>query len=149
MTTPATFDATLARAFEPLPRVRARDRVPARIPGAPLPGHFGYAGARSEWAAAPRSRGTAVPAPEPDTRGGHEGRARARAPRPAVRLVTGRGSEEAMSDFELVLFSVDPDLVRRAVSAGVDSLIADWEPLDKEARQRGAGPGTHRTAAQA
>src|SRR5262249_9731726 len=61
---------------------------------------------------------------------------------------TGRGGEEAMSDFELVLFSVDPDLVRRAVSAGVDSLIVDWEHLDKEARQRGADTEINRHTAQ-
>jgi HpcH/HpaI aldolase/citrate lyase family protein len=53
-----------------------------------------------------------------------------------------------MSDFELVLFSVDPELVRRAVSAGVDSLIVDWEHLDKEARQRGADTEINRHTAQ-
>jgi hypothetical protein len=40
-----------------------------------------------------------------------------------------------MSDFSLVLFATDPLLVRRAVDAGVENVIIDWERLGKVTRQ--------------
>ena len=40
--------------------------------------------------------------------------------------------------FELVLFSVNPELIGSAVDAGVRSVIVDWEYREKEARQAGA-----------
>jgi HpcH/HpaI aldolase/citrate lyase family len=43
-----------------------------------------------------------------------------------------------MNAFELVLFSVDQAFVRRAVDAGVSSVIVDWEQQEKHARQHGA-----------
>ena len=43
-----------------------------------------------------------------------------------------------MSDFELMLFSTDPGLVRHAVAAGVTAIMVDWESLGKRRRQRGA-----------
>jgi hypothetical protein len=46
--------------------------------------------------------------------------------------------------FELVLFSVDPDTVRAAVAAGVESVIVDWEYRDKHARQAGANTEINR-----
>lgn len=39
--------------------------------------------------------------------------------------------------FDLVLFSVDPEFICKAVSAGVSSIIVDWEYLGKEERQKG------------
>jgi len=45
-----------------------------------------------------------------------------------------------MSDpFELLLFSVDPTLVRRAVAAGVRGIVVDWEWRGKDLRQANAG----------
>lgn len=41
-------------------------------------------------------------------------------------------------DFELILFATDPPFVKKAIHAGVDSIIVDWENLGKEGRQRGA-----------
>lgn len=49
-----------------------------------------------------------------------------------------------MPPFELVLFSVDPELIRPAVDAGVRSVIVDWEFRDKETRQAGAGTEINR-----
>ncbi len=44
--------------------------------------------------------------------------------------------EVSMADkFELVLFSTDPVFIRQAVAAGIDSVIVDWESLNKEQRQ--------------
>jgi hypothetical protein len=40
--------------------------------------------------------------------------------------------------FELVLFCVDPEFIRKAVAAGVAAIIVDWEHLGKEERQKGA-----------
>ena len=40
--------------------------------------------------------------------------------------------------FSLTLFSTHPEFIRRAVFAGVDEVIVDWEYLGKEARQVGA-----------
>ncbi|HUF46185.1 MAG TPA: hypothetical protein VMM93_00150 [Vicinamibacterales bacterium] len=37
--------------------------------------------------------------------------------------------------FELLLFTIDPALVRRAVAAGVDGIIVDWERRGKDVRQ--------------
>lgn len=42
------------------------------------------------------------------------------------------------SDFELVLFSTDPQFISDAVSAGVDTIIVDWENAGKERRQAAA-----------
>lgn len=39
------------------------------------------------------------------------------------------------ADFSLLLFSTDPHFIRRAVAAGVDSVIVDWERIGKESRQ--------------
>jgi hypothetical protein len=39
--------------------------------------------------------------------------------------------------FELVLFSTNPDLIRSADENGVDAFIVDWEARGKEARQSG------------
>jgi hypothetical protein len=41
-------------------------------------------------------------------------------------------------DFSLLLFSVDPVLVREATEAGIGHFIVDWEHLGKEGRQAGA-----------
>jgi len=41
------------------------------------------------------------------------------------------------SFFELVLFSVDPNFIQKAVAAGVESILVDWEHLGKEERQKG------------
>ena len=38
-------------------------------------------------------------------------------------------------DFHLFLFSVDPVLVRKAIAAGVDAIIVDWENQGKKTRQ--------------
>lgn len=40
-------------------------------------------------------------------------------------------------EFELFLFSVDPDMVRQAVAGGVSAIIVDWEVAGKERRQAG------------
>ena len=40
--------------------------------------------------------------------------------------------------FELLLFTTDPILIRRAVSAGVDAIVIDWETRGKDRRQAGA-----------
>ncbi len=42
------------------------------------------------------------------------------------------------SDFSFLLFSVQPAFIRRAVAAGVDGVIVDWECLGKEERQSAA-----------
>ncbi len=42
-----------------------------------------------------------------------------------------------MSQFSLVLFSTNPDFIRKAVASGVDSIIVDWENAGKVERQRG------------
>ncbi len=41
--------------------------------------------------------------------------------------------------FELLLFSVDPALVRRAVAGGVSGIVVDWEWRGKDLRQANAG----------
>lgn len=41
-------------------------------------------------------------------------------------------------DFELMLFSTDPDWITRNVAAGVSTIIVDWERNGKHARQAGA-----------
>jgi len=38
-------------------------------------------------------------------------------------------------EFKLILFSTDPSLIARAVAAGVDSIIVDWENIGKGTRQ--------------
>jgi HpcH/HpaI aldolase/citrate lyase family len=43
-----------------------------------------------------------------------------------------------MSRFGLYLFAREPELVTRAVAAGVDGVIVDWERRGKEERQAGA-----------
>jgi hypothetical protein len=43
-----------------------------------------------------------------------------------------------MTGFELVLFSIDPALIRRAVAAGAATVIVDWESDQKQDRQLGA-----------
>lgn len=43
-----------------------------------------------------------------------------------------------MERFELLLFSTDPGFIRRAVEAGIDGVIVDWENAGKRARQEGA-----------
>jgi hypothetical protein len=40
--------------------------------------------------------------------------------------------------FALLLFSTDPVLARRAVAAGVDAIVIDWETRGKDVRQAGA-----------
>ncbi len=40
--------------------------------------------------------------------------------------------------FSLTLFSIQPDFIRRAVAAGVDEIIVDWEHIGKAERQAGA-----------
>ena len=40
--------------------------------------------------------------------------------------------------FELFLFSVDPELICRALDAGVRGVVLDWEYIGKETRQEGA-----------
>ncbi len=40
-----------------------------------------------------------------------------------------------MLDLHLFLFTTNPDLARRAIAAGVDGLVVDWEFQDKHARQ--------------
>jgi len=40
--------------------------------------------------------------------------------------------------FELLLFSTQPDFIRRAGDAGIDGFIVDWEVIDKLERQAGA-----------
>lgn len=40
--------------------------------------------------------------------------------------------------FELLLFATDVDFVQRAVAAGVDGIIVDWEHIGKQQRQWGA-----------
>jgi hypothetical protein len=56
----------------------------------------------------------------------------------ALGLLAGRGLPEAMSDFSLILFSTDPIFVRRAVEAGVEAIVVDWERIGKEDRQAAA-----------
>jgi citrate lyase beta subunit len=43
-----------------------------------------------------------------------------------------------MSRFSLLLFATDPAFIERAMAAGVDGIIVDWEHLGKESRQAGA-----------
>lgn len=43
-----------------------------------------------------------------------------------------------MSGFELLLFSTDTSFIRRAVDAGIDGVIVDWENVGKRRRQAGA-----------
>ena len=38
-------------------------------------------------------------------------------------------------DFQLLIFSTDPDVIRRTVAAGVAGVIVDWETVGKEERQ--------------
>lgn len=38
--------------------------------------------------------------------------------------------------FELFLFTVDPDVARRAEEAGIDGIVVDWERAGKRRRQR-------------
>ena len=40
--------------------------------------------------------------------------------------------------FELLLFSVDAEFIRKAVGAGVAGIIVDWECASKRERQAGA-----------
>jgi hypothetical protein len=40
--------------------------------------------------------------------------------------------------FSLVLFSTEPELIRKAVGAGIDTIIVDWEYIGKEERQSSA-----------
>ncbi len=60
----------------------------------------------------------------------------------AVGVLALRGGlEEGRSvteRFELLLFATDADLIRRAVGAGVDGIVVDWENRGKEDRQQGA-----------
>lgn len=44
----------------------------------------------------------------------------------------------AAPPFGLLLFSTNPSFVRRAVAAGVDGIIVDWERLGKQERQAAA-----------
>lgn len=57
--------------------------------------------------------------------------------RPAREAGTPPAAAEAAA-FELLLFATDPELIRRAVSAGVNGIIVDWEHLGKATRQAGA-----------
>ena len=41
-------------------------------------------------------------------------------------------SEQEIAHFELLLFSVDPQMVESAVAAGVDGIIVDWENQEKK-----------------
>ena len=47
-------------------------------------------------------------------------------------------SEQEIAHFELLLFSVDPQMVESAVAAGVDGIIVDWENQEKKERQNGS-----------
>lgn len=49
--------------------------------------------------------------------------------------------------FELVLFSIDPGFIRRAASAGVSTVIVDWEFRGKRRRQRSADTEINRHTA--
>ncbi|MFO1518675.1 MAG: aldolase/citrate lyase family protein [bacterium] len=42
------------------------------------------------------------------------------------------------SDFQLLLFSVDPKLIPQAVAAGVKGVLVDWESIGKRERQASA-----------
>jgi len=53
-----------------------------------------------------------------------------------------------MTNFELILFSIDPEFVRKAVAAGVAAAIVDWEHEHKEARQREVDTEINRHTAQ-
>jgi hypothetical protein len=44
---------------------------------------------------------------------------------------------QAISHLDLLLFTADPALARRAESAGIDALIVDWESKGKKERQAG------------
>lgn len=48
------------------------------------------------------------------------------------------GKPPPQDRFEFLLFSTCTDMVRRAVDAGVDGLVVDWEFRGKPERQRGA-----------
>jgi hypothetical protein len=58
----------------------------------------------------------------------------------ALGLVAGsRGPEaEVSTGFQLLLFSVDPRLIRLAVASGVAGIMVDWEQLGKATRQASA-----------
>jgi hypothetical protein len=43
-----------------------------------------------------------------------------------------------MNDFSLLLFSVDPTVIRAAVAGGVAGIVVDWERVGKERRQASA-----------
>jgi len=47
-------------------------------------------------------------------------------------------SEQEIAHSELLLFSVDPQMVESAVAAGVDGIIVDWENQEKKERQNGS-----------
>lgn len=51
--------------------------------------------------------------------------------------VSGSDSRQFATDFELLLFSVDGELVRQATAAGMDGVIVDWENRNKHERQQG------------
>lgn len=44
----------------------------------------------------------------------------------------------SQKNFELLLFSVNPEFVHKAVSAGIHGILVDWESRGKEDRQAGA-----------
>lgn len=49
-----------------------------------------------------------------------------------------REKRRVMEQFQMLLFSTDAELIRRAVEAGVDGIIVDWENKGKYERQSGA-----------
>lgn len=57
---------------------------------------------------------------------------------PGCSGATGRCRHAVSGAFELFLFTPDPDFARRAVAAGVDGIVIDWERSGKRERQQAA-----------
>ncbi len=56
-------------------------------------------------------------------------------------------AERATAVLELVLFTTRREEIERALAAGIESIIVDWEWRDKETRQRGADTEINRDTA--
>jgi hypothetical protein len=52
-------------------------------------------------------------------------------------LIQRPSRRRAKQSFELFLFSIDPDLIRRVVAGGARGVIVDWEYAGKRERQKG------------
>jgi hypothetical protein len=51
-------------------------------------------------------------------------------------------------EFELLMFSTDPDVIRPAVAAGIDGVVVDWEWRGKDRRQENADTEINRATVE-